>query len=239
MAYLHGNTTAAYYAWSPAASLQYANTLSPVAAPVSTTAYLLTVQDTFYCPKPVTDTVVVHVISPVIVNAGHDTTIVSGQRLQLLATSSVNTASFIWLPASYLINANIYNPVANFGKSSFTTYTYTVTATTPEGCKGEDSITIYIYKSLPDIFIPSAFTPNGDGLNDIIIPVLAGIQEYDYFSIFNRWGQLVFSTSKQGKGWNGTMNGMEQPAGTYVYVALGKDYTGRIIQKKGTVVLIR
>ena len=238
-AYLRGSTTAAYFIWAPTSSLQNATTLTPVAAPSSTTAYLLTVKDTFYCPKPVTDTVVVHVIPPVKVNAGNDTTVVLNQPLQLLATSSADTASFAWQSSLYLNNAAINNPVATFTNSSVTSYTYLVTATTPQGCKGEDSVTIYIYKSLPGIFIPSAFTPNEDGLNDVLIPVLAGIKEYDGFSIYNRWGQLVFHTSKAGAGWDGTINGLQQPAGTYVYIASGKNYTGRVIEKKGTVVLIR
>ena len=238
-AQLYGNTVAAYYAWSPPGSLQNNQTLSPVAHPSTTTLYVLTVRDTFYCPKPVRDTVTVHVIAPVVVNAGNDTNIVYLQPLQLLATSSADTTAFVWQPAAYLSAADIYNPVAGFSKTDLTKYTYYVTATTPEGCKGEDSITIYIYKSLSSIFIPSAFTPNGDGRNDIVIPIMAGIKEYRYFRIFNRWGQLVFTTSKEGDGWNGTLHGDLQPVGTYVYEALGIDYVNRPVFKKGTLVLIR
>lgn len=238
-AQLYGSTSAAYYTWKPAGSLLNGETLSPVAHPSATTAYILTVRDTFYCPKPVSDTVVVHVIPRVVVNAGNDTTIVYAQPLQLFATTSADTAAFTWLPASYLSEPRVYNPVANFSKTDLSIYTYQVTANTPEGCMGEDSITVYIYKSLPSIFIPSAFTPNGDGLNDIVIPVLAGIKDYRFFNVFNRWGQLVFTTSRQGDGWNGTMKGEPQPAGTYVYEAYGIDYLSKPVFKKGTLVLIR
>jgi len=60
-----------------------------------------------------------------------------------------------------------------------------------------------------------------------------------YFRIYNRWGQLVFSTSQTGKGWDGIFNGTPQPPGTYVFEAVGTDQLGNRVYKKGTIVLIR
>jgi gliding motility-associated-like protein len=117
--------------------------------------------------------------------------------------------------------------------------TYLVRATNPIGCSAEDNITVRVFKTGPEIFVPSGFTPNGDGLNDIIRPILAGIKQLNYFRLYNRWGQLVFSTTQSGKGWDGRIGGKEQPTGNFVYVVQAIDYTGRIISKKGNVVLIR
>ena len=96
-----------------------------------------------------------------------------------------------------------------------------------------------MFKTGPDIFVPSAFTPNGDGRNDVLKPIPVGIKTFDYFKVFNRWGQLVYVTGEVGKGWDGNVNGTRQQSGTYVYVTQGIDYTGKIIFRKGTVVLIR
>jgi gliding motility-associated-like protein len=66
-----------------------------------------------------------------------------------------------------------------------------------------------------------------------------GIVKLNYFSIYNRWGQLLFTTSEIGKGWNGLINGTKQASGTYVYSTEGIDYLGNIIFRKGTFVLIQ
>ena len=94
-------------------------------------------------------------------------------------------------------------------------------------------------KSQPDILVPSGFTPNGDGKNDILKPIPVGITELQYFRIYNRWGQLLFSTSQQGIGWDGMYNGIPQGSGTYVFVTQGKDIYGKTVFRKGTAVLIR
>ena len=73
----------------------------------------------------------------------------------------------------------------------------------------------------------------------MIRPILVGIQQLRYFRIYNRWGQLVFSTSESGKGWDGRISGQPQSTSNFVYVAQAIDYTGKIISRKGNVMLIR
>jgi len=92
---------------------------------------------------------------------------------------------------------------------------------------------------LPEIFIPSAFSPNGDGMNDIIRPKVVGMKQYNYFRVYNRLGQMLYSTSTLEQGWDGRLGGTLQPSGAYVYMAQAVDYTGKMINKKGTFVLIR
>jgi gliding motility-associated-like protein len=220
--------------------LYNSTTLNPLAGPVSTTKYLLTVLDTLGCPKPLTDTVVVKVIPIVVVNAGHDTSVVANQPLQLNASSSADssTTSFLWKPATWLNNSFIYNPIATIN-NSVDSIKYTVRATTPEGCFGEDDIVVKVFKTEPDIFVPSGFTPNSDGRNDVLIPIPVGINKLDFFSVYNRWGQLLYSSPEIGKGWDGNFAGSAQPSGTYVYMVQGTSYLGKVIFKKGTAVLIR
>jgi gliding motility-associated-like protein len=107
------------------------------------------------------------------------------------------------------------------------------------GCYGTADILVKVYSTKPDIFVPTAFTPNNDGRNDIIKAIPVGVKEFDYFTIYNRFGQVIFTTKDASKGWNGYFNGIDQPVGTYVFVTRGIDYTGTVIFKKGTIVLIR
>lgn len=117
--------------------------------------------------------------------------------------------------------------------------TYTVRATNSIGCYGEDAVTVRVFKTGPDIFVPNAFTPNGDGHNDIIRPVLVGIRQLNFFRIYNRWGQLVFQTNESERGWDGKIGGQVQSTNNYVYFVQAIDYTGRTITRKGNIALIR
>lgn len=235
---LHAVTKAAHYMWSPAASLSDANTLNPLAGPEVTTNYILTVSDTFYCIKSINDTVLVQVIPLVQVDAGNDTGAVINQPLQLQATAGED-ASYRWTPLTGLYSNDVSNPTVVVTDPAIRSLTYFVTAITPEGCTGTDSVHVKIYTSQPDIFIPSAFTPDGDGRNDIFKPIAAGIAQLRFFRVYNRLGELMYETAKTGEGWNGIYKGKLQPPGTYVFAAEGSDYKGRIIFKRGTVVLIR
>jgi gliding motility-associated-like protein len=116
--------------------------------------------------------------------------------------------------------------------------TYTLEVRDRNGCYGTDQITI-THTFCIEIMVPNAFTPNGDGKNDVfqaMVPVpLPGYR----MQIWNRWGMLVFETTTIAKGWDGTLAGQAQPAGTYVYKITYKTTTGQEKQQAGTLVLIR
>jgi gliding motility-associated-like protein len=231
---LQGAVTGSVFYWSPTNSLVNENTLTPTAGPVRTTTYILTASDTIGCPKPKTDSVVVTVIPPVIAYAGKDTSVLPDQSLQLIATGGT---TYTWTPPTGLNDPGIANPVAKLN-SSIDSITYTVRVA--QGvCYSEDHIKVRVYKTGIDILVPSAFTPNGDGKNDMARPILIGISKLTYFNIYNRWGQLIFSTAQPGKGWDGTFQGVNQPSGAYVYQTQGVDYLGNFVYRKGTIVLIR
>lgn len=226
------------FKWQPVQSLVNATGLNPVAGPTRTTLYTLVVKDSLSgCPKAVTDSVQVRVIPNIIVHAGRDTIVVPDQLLAMEATASGGT-QFRWSPVTGLNNAQIPNPVAQLG-NDIDSILYRVRVTDESGCYGEDDIKVKVFKSNPDILVPSAFTPNADGKNDLLRPIAIGITELQYFRVYNRWGQLLFSTSTQGAGWDGRYNGVKQASGTYVYVTQGKDINGKTVFRKGTVVLIR
>ncbi|MEY2639093.1 MAG: hypothetical protein RIR90_575, partial [Bacteroidota bacterium] len=160
------------------------------------------------------------------------------QPLRLFAVSSTPDFQFNWTPNIGLNDPNIANPVATISLGTDSVL-YRVRVTGPGGCYGEDFIKVRVFQTDPELWIPSAFTPNKDGKNDVFKPIPVGISSIVQFSIFNRWGQLVFTTRELNKGWDGIYDGIAQPAGTYVYQAEAIDYNGKRVQKKGSFILIR
>lgn len=218
-------------------SLPY--TFTTNALPLQTMNLVLTVNNTG-CPNALRDTFYINVIPPVKVFAGNDTLVTAGQPLQFNATVNVPGANqFTWTPSTRLSDATIPNPVGVYSSTDPSSITYLVMATTPDGCQDTDDITVTIFKTGADIFMPTAFTPNDDGRNDVIMPICVGITHLNYFRIYNRWGQVVFSTSAIGRGWDGKLSGMPQSTANFVWMVQGVDYTGRVITKKGNLVLIR
>ncbi|HAO46469.1 MAG TPA: PKD domain-containing protein, partial [Chitinophagaceae bacterium] len=82
-------------------------------------------------------------------------------------------------------------------------------------------------------------SPNGDGLNDVFRPIPVGIKSTEYFRVFDRYGKLVFQTNKWLEGWDGMFKGKQALEGTYVWTIKGLDKNGRVIEMKGTVILVR
>lgn len=237
---LNANVVGSNFFWQPTTSLLNPTSLNPIAGPSKTTSYVITATDTIGCPKPVKDTIVVEVVPIVTVNAGRDTSIVRNQPLQLFAATGniPPNSSFKWIPTIWLNNDTLKNPVATIN-STIDIIKYKVRVTRPEGCFGEDEIVVRVFSTDPDIFMPTAFTPNNDGKNDVLKPIAVGITRLDYFRIYNRWGQLIYETRELESGWDGNFNGSPQASGTFVFVVQGVDYTGKVIFKKGTCVLIR
>ena len=89
-------------------------------------------------------------------------------------------------------------------------------------------------------FCTTGFTPNGDGRNDVFRPIYVGMKTIDYFSVYNRWGSLIYSLKlDDGQGWDGTIKGVKQNTGTFIWMVRATDIIGNIHFKKGTVLLIR
>lgn len=142
----------------------------------------------------------------------------------LLLTPALDGVTYTWNgnTANFV---NVYNPGI-----------YQITASSVNGCTKK--FTINVQSQNCGILIPNAFTPNGDGINDLFrIP--AGVKiDMESFSIYNRWGNKVFTTHKRYDGWDGNYNGKKSAPGTYIYIINGKK-NNKTTQIKGFVTLIR
>jgi gliding motility-associated-like protein len=141
-----------------------------------------------------------------------------------------------WKPTTGLNSPFIRIPVL----TPKTEQLYTVDITNRAGCITTDSILVRIFDE-QDVFVAGAFTPNRDGKNDKIYPILVGVDVFNYLKIFNRWGTLVYQSNSidPAKGWDGTYKGNDQPADTYTWVIDAVGQNGKPIRKSGSVVLIR
>jgi gliding motility-associated-like protein len=158
--------------------------------------------------------------------AGNDTTVVLNQPFTLQGNGN---GTFSWQPGGLLTNSNSAAPAYIPTNDQ----QFILTVRTPEGCTQTDTVFIRALEG-PTVYVPSAFTPNGDGRNDVLRPVYAGIKELRQFSVYNRWGNLVFRTSDKTKGWEGREGG-----GTYVWILEVIDHHNKPITLKGTVTLIK
>jgi gliding motility-associated-like protein len=125
-------------------------------------------------------------------------------------------------------------PIARWDKDQL----YKLTAITDKGCDSHSKILIRRFAG-PELYIPTAFSPNGDGLNDVLRVFPVGIRTFHFFAVYNRYGQVLFQTTDYSKGWDGTVNGKKAEPGTYVAYATAIDYKGNPMVKKITVVLVR
>jgi len=159
---------------------------------------------------------------------------------QLQARSLGSSYTYAWVPVVGLDQYSIPNPVFNYDKTT----EYTILLRSSTGCLTVDTILVkvideYTGNQAPDIFVPKAFTPNGDGRNDMLVPFPAKIRELKYFRVFNRWGQLMFETKELMKGWNGMLNGKPQVIDSYSWTVEAIGIDGTVIKKAGNSALLR
>ena len=165
--------------------------------------------------------------------AGNDTVIVKNTAIQFNGSGAQN---YSWSPSTNLDNPFVYNPNATYTDTG--KYSYLLQGITSNGCVGYDSINI-IVSSGPYLQIPNAFSPNGDGNNDVFKILASGYKKLNYYRVYNRWGQEVFYTNNFRRGWDGTHKGKDCELGTYFWVlsAVGIDNKEKMI--KGDVTLVR
>ena len=220
------------YAWAPAGTVQDPAAPVTTATPGSTTQlYTLTVTDNYGCNFSVNDQVLITVQPPVPAFAGNDTIAVLGVAHQLSGSGGVD---YLWSPSAPLNLATAQNPLATLDHDQL----FVLKVTDIAGCIGYDTVFIQVYQG-PNYYVPNAFSPNNDGINDIFRAIPVGIAQTEYFRVFNRYGQLIFETNQWLKGWDGRFKGKTQPIGVYVWVVKGIDKNGRIVEMKGTVMIVK
>ena len=225
------------YKWDPVTYLSDANAQDPDVTRPATILYHLSVIDANGCISLQKDDVTITVLPPAKLFAGHDTMVAMNQPLQLNAVDVNNTGftQYYWTPSTGLNNPFIHNPVAQLTAPSTL---FIVTGTTDSNCEGKDSLWVETFKG-PEIYVPTTFTPNGDGRNDILKPIPVGIKSFTYFKVFNRFGELVFYSTNANEGWDGRIKGYLQNMSSFVWIAEAVDYNGKVIQRKGTTLIVQ
>ena len=212
---------------------------NPHVSPQHSTTYNITVTDAIGCTATAGGFITVREgtfpegleawCHPCEVIAYHDAT--------LSSTDYGSDYSYHWSPSQHIETPNLPSTTV----TPDTTMTYTVTVTDTFGCVKTDTVTITVQPVTcgePFIFIPNSFTPNGDGINDVLF-VRSDILVECYFAVYNRWGEKVFETREPTTGWDGTFRSKECPRATYDWYFKGTCMDGDEAEMKGSVTLIR
>lgn len=164
-------------------------------------------------------------------DAGNYVTITAGQTTQLNGTGG---GTYSWSPGGSLNCTNCQSPIA----SPTVTTTYTLTVFDSLGCMATDTVTVFVDIDCGEIWLPNAFSPNGDGQNDVLFLRGYCIEVLD-FSVYNRWGERVFHTNDPTIGWDGTQRGQACEKAVYAYVVTATLIDGTEVNLKGNVSLIK
>lgn len=216
------------YQWLPSSGLSAANIFNPMASPVDTVQYLVIVTNQFGCADSAT--VDLYVKEKPVADAGADKVIFAGTPIQLAGVVAGQDISYSWSPSQYMDNPQLLRPIV----TPPVDMDYTLTVVSNVGCgTATDKVHVFVYK---DIYIPTGFTPDGNGKNDVwFVPALSAFNNFEVF-VYNRYGQIVFQTKNINQPWDGKYNGELQPSGTYVYL-IDLKQEGKLF--KGIVSIIR
>jgi gliding motility-associated-like protein len=203
------------YEWIPATGLNNSRSPNPIASPGQTTEYTVLVKGNPCFTDTFKQVVTVHPVPTV--DLGPDHKGLAGTEFQINAI--VTNASFItWSPVKLLSCTDCFNPIATLEHD----ITYTATVSNEGGCKATDQINIKVVCDNTLFFMPNTFTPNGDGNNDFFYPMGKAIKKVNQFSIYSRWGELLYRVENVNAnipsiGWDGKFKGVELKPDVYVY----------------------
>jgi gliding motility-associated-like protein len=213
-----------------------ANQVSNPAFQLCEGTYIAEVKDAHGCT--IHDTITV-IDSSIYINfdAWQEDTIYEGQTIQIHSSALNGNYVYLWTPSTGLDDPTATSPNA----TPKVTTTYFVDVVDQWGCTWRDSVTIWVLDVIcdePYIYVPNAFTPNGDGHNDVLYVESNVAYDVD-FKIYDRWGELVFETNNLSNGWDGTFNGKDVDPGVFVYHLVITCYNKEVFRKKGNITVIR
>ncbi|XZF13637.1 gliding motility-associated C-terminal domain-containing protein [Chitinophagaceae bacterium MMS25-I14] len=218
------------YQWFPTTGLSCATCANPTATPLVNTTYHVAIIDQYGCSDTLSIPVIVHPLP--VISAGIDTGLLYGQSIVLQGYAPTGMY-FLWDPVTALSDPNILNPVA----SPEVTTKYALLVIDSNQCQQRDTVKVTVRTNVP-LFVPTAFSPDGDGRNDLFRVVNLTFQRIAEFRVFNRWGQEIFSADNN-NGWNGTFKGVAQESGVYNYIIRVAWPDGQVTTYKGNVTLVR
>ena len=219
-----------YYEWTPHTGLNNPYVNDPFAMPDSTTNYVITVSNNCFSDSAITQ-VIIHPLP--VVDAGPDTLIWRDTQAQLHGFTS--ETNHFWNPSTWLDDPYDLNTKAEPQQTQW----YELIAIDAYGCLGLDSVLVTV-EALTVLDIPTAFSPDGNGVNDFFrIARHLNIEKLREFAVYNRWGEKIFATTDINQGWDGRYNGQEQPLGVYVWMVNADGKDGSHIIRKGNVTLVR
>ncbi len=218
-----------HYTWSPAIGLTAPDSGTTYAQPVSSTDYSVIITDEYGCTDTLAYTIAVR--PGAVLSLPDSVVLYPGQSYQM--DPGGNGLYFSWFPTLGLSASNIANPVATPPVNT----RYFVTATSEAGCVASDTVDVLV-KPETIIVLPNAFSP-GSAPNATLKIMREGIAALNGFSVYNRWGNLVFQTRDLDEGWDGRFGGEPQPMGVYIYTVDAVLNNGRAVKLQGNVTLIR
>jgi gliding motility-associated-like protein len=225
-----GGTT---YQWTPAPAVHDPDAPATIATPTgANTLYSVHIMDEVCGNDTTINLNIVVNQNPIITIAKSNDINCQNPTAQLVASGA---NSYFWTPFTYLDDGTSSKPMAAVD----TTTTFAVTGYTKDGCSDTASVTVKVDKGgVPRFVVPNAFTPNGDGHNDCFGIRNWGNAKIQQFSIYNRWGLIVFQAKNPSQCWDGKFRGVLQDAGGYIYIIDANTFCGRM-QRKGMLFLVR
>lgn len=227
---LHGTTIS----WIPAPGLtETADGDAEVTMDATTESFTVVASGGSCTADTINIKVTVNAAATVTLPASLSTT--AGLELPITIQSG-DLSSYNWQARETLSCTECPNPVLTATESQMVY----LSGTNQFGCKVQDSVLVNVLQCDPaTVFVPNTFTPNNDGLDDILYVRSKTLSQLDYFRVFDRWGSIVFESHSLSQGWDGTINGKTAEQGVYVYQYSGKCPAGADITRSGTVTLLR
>ena len=227
------------YQWSPLESIiSGATTDNPTVNPLESETFYVEITNQIGCTATDSSMVVVeNVETDLFATATPDTILFGSGETSQLMTVEDEEYKYDWQPSFSLDDNEVFNPIALPEETT----TYTVTVTGPLGCVSERSVEVVVVDlecREPFVFIPNAFTPNGDNENDILYVRGSNIDEV-FLTVYNRWGEKMFETNDKNIGWDGTYKGEQLPPDVYGYYMKVICFNGMEYFKKGNITLMR
>jgi gliding motility-associated-like protein len=183
------------------------------------------------------DTIRIHSPKTITITADQTLPLVEGDSTMLIIAPLGTYYNVVWTPDSNISSINSQSPTV----APKTSTTYSVAAVDSNNCSVSGSINITVTANTQNDFImPTAFSPNGDGVNDLFKAILRNGATVTMFHIYNRWGELIYDKDRDNSdGWEGLYKNVAQPIGVYVYFISVKSVSGKVVTQEGNLTLLR